>query len=210
MSVQWRRNRSSVATSIGVPFHSMAAAAFMKRPRNNARGRSMRGSMAGNSRSSASTSLSQYSRIAATSSADHGPPDKMRARHLLLFGDVDPVDPEIGRGAKQAGTVRQRVAVGSRAKFREQVEHVNRRRPVERLEATKFGAGVVGDQHGVGADWERRLALRIPRATAARFVRCAAPSPPCRPAAAARRSVQPLPWWRGRRIQIRNRRPRRA
>ena len=66
--------------SIGVPFHSIAAAAFMKRPRSKARGRSMRGSMAGSSRSNASTSLSQYSRIAARSSADHGPPDRMSAR----------------------------------------------------------------------------------------------------------------------------------
>ena len=45
--------------SIGVPFHSIAAAAFMNRPRNSARGRSMPGSMASNTRSSSRTSLSQ-------------------------------------------------------------------------------------------------------------------------------------------------------
>ena len=45
--------------SIGVPFHSIAAAAFMNRPRSSARGRSMRGSIAGSSCSSIRTSLSQ-------------------------------------------------------------------------------------------------------------------------------------------------------
>ena len=43
--------------SIGVPFHSISAAAFMKRPRSKARGRSRRGSMAGSSRSNVRSSV---------------------------------------------------------------------------------------------------------------------------------------------------------
>jgi hypothetical protein len=45
--------------SIGTPFRSIRAAAAMYRPRSKARGRSIVGSIAGNSRASAATSLSQ-------------------------------------------------------------------------------------------------------------------------------------------------------
>jgi 5-aminolevulinate synthase len=49
----------SISTSIGVPCHSIAAAAGMKRPRRRARGKSIAGNMAGSSRSRARTSFSQ-------------------------------------------------------------------------------------------------------------------------------------------------------
>ena len=48
----------NVATSIGVPAYSIEADAAIYRPRSTARGKSMRGNMAGNRRARASTSSS--------------------------------------------------------------------------------------------------------------------------------------------------------
>jgi hypothetical protein len=45
--------------SIGVPFHSIAAAAFMNRPRSRARGKSICGSIRARSFAKASTSVWQ-------------------------------------------------------------------------------------------------------------------------------------------------------
>ena len=81
----------------------------------------------------------------------------MRATHVLLFGDGDAVDAEVGRGAEQARHHSAVCAVGAGAKFGEQVEDISRLRPVQRLEAAQLGAGVVGNQHRVGVDRERRL-----------------------------------------------------
>ena len=103
--------------------------------------------------------------MSACSSADHGPPRRMRGDHALLGVAVDGVDSEIGRGGNQAGAVLQ--AVGAGAKFGEQVEDVSRLRPAQRPEAAELGAGVVGNQHRVVIERERRLRSEL-----------AAPQPP--------------------------------
>ena len=53
------RSRLSIDMSIGTPLCSMAAAAVMYLPRNNARGRSIFGHITGSNLASAKTSLSQ-------------------------------------------------------------------------------------------------------------------------------------------------------
>ena len=84
--------------SIGTPFHSISAAAFMNRPRSSARGRSMCGSMAGSKRSSAVTSLSQYLRNRCAILRRPGAAGQDPRAKILLFAGVDTVQPEKGKG----------------------------------------------------------------------------------------------------------------
>ena len=85
--------------------------------------------------------------------------------HALLGVAVGAVDSEMRRGGNQAGALLQ--AIGAGAEFGEQVEDESRLRPAQRHEAAELGAGVIGNQHRVGVDRERRLRFKL-----------AAPQPP--------------------------------
>ena len=67
-------------------------------------------------------------------------------------------------------------AVGASAEFGEEVEDIFRLRPAQRAEAAEFGARVVGNQHRVVIERERRLRSELalpqpPGLTAAQFFR---------------------------------------
>ena len=98
MSLQYCRSNASVVVSIGTPFHSISAAAFMKRPRSSARGKSICGSMAGSKRSSASTSDPQYRQECCAILRGPGTTGQYQRTKILLFAGVDTVQPEIGKG----------------------------------------------------------------------------------------------------------------
>ena len=104
------------------------------------------------------------------------------------------VNSEIVRRHTRLGTLLQPIGAG--AEFGEQVEDIFRLRPAQRNEAAQLGAGVVGDQHRVVIERERRLLFKLappqpPGLTAAQLFRHHAnrPRPFTGPAGCGRRVV---------------------